>query len=226
MSASITLACLDMAGTTVDDGTAVFDSFRAAINGIGLRGREHDAALDFALDTMGQSKIEVFTTMLEGDAALARVANELFEAHYEHVVRRGALKPVAGVDALFGELRGGGTQVCLTTGFSVSTRDAIIDALGWRDEIDLALSPADAGRGRPWPDMILTAVVRTRTDGVHNVAVAGDTANDLWSGHRAGAAIVAGVRTGAHDDARLTEAPHTHLLDSVADLPHCWRARR
>lgn len=29
---------------------------------------------------------------------------------------------------------------------------SLIDALDWRPLIALALSPADAGRGRPWPD--------------------------------------------------------------------------
>jgi phosphoglycolate phosphatase len=62
-------------------------------------------------------------------------------------------------------------------------------------------------------------VLRLGVDDVREVAVAGDTASDLWSGWRAGAGVVAGVLTGAHDRATLAEAPHTHLLDSVADLP-------
>jgi beta-phosphoglucomutase-like phosphatase (HAD superfamily) len=45
-------------------------------------------------------------------------------------------------------------------GFSPATRDAIIAALGWAPLVDLVLSPADAGRGRPWPDMPLTALLR------------------------------------------------------------------
>ncbi len=49
--------------------------------------------------------------------------------------------------------------------------------------------------------------------------MAGDTANDLLAGHRAGASIVAGVLSGAHDKDALAAAPHTHLLASVADLP-------
>jgi phosphoglycolate phosphatase-like HAD superfamily hydrolase len=31
--------------------------------------------------------------------------------------------------------------------------------------------------------------------------------------------VVAGVLTGAHGRAELAAAPHTHLLDSVADFP-------
>jgi phosphoglycolate phosphatase-like HAD superfamily hydrolase len=49
--------------------------------------------------------------------------------------------------------------------------------------------------------------------------VAGDTANDLLAGTRAGASVVAGVLTGAHGRSELAAAPHTHLLDSIADLP-------
>ena len=56
-------------------------------------------------------------------------------------------------------LRDAGIRVCLATGFSPSTRDAIIDELAWGGLIDLALSPADAGRGRPWPDLPLTALL-------------------------------------------------------------------
>lgn len=51
------------------------------------------------------------------------------------------------------------------------------------------------------------------------VAVAGDTVNDLVAGRRAGATDLAGVLTGAHDRAQWAAAPHTHLLVSVTGLP-------
>ena len=65
----------------------------------------------------------------------------------------------------------------------------------------------------------LAAILALEVDDVRQVAVAGDTANDLLAGTRAGASIVAGVLTGAHDRATLAAAPHTHVLDSVVDLP-------
>ena len=116
-------------------------------------------------------------------------------------------------------LRAGGVRLCLTTGFSPATRDRVLAALGWEGLVDLALSPSDAGRGRPWPDMILTAVLRLRIDDVAEVAVAGDTTSDLIAGSRSGASVVAGVLTGAHTAEELAGAPHTHLLGSVAELP-------
>ena len=72
-----------------------------------------------------------------------------------------------------------GIRVCLATGFSPATRDAIIDTLGWWPLIDLALSPADAGRGRPWPDLPLTALLRLGGGAVSELAVVGDTPSDI-----------------------------------------------
>jgi len=121
-------------------------------------------------------------------------------------------------------LRGAGVRVCLATGFSPATRDAIIDKLGWGGLIDLALSPADAGRGRPWPDLPLTALLRLRGGAVSELAVAGDTGSDIESGRRAGAAIVAGVLTGAGTHADLEQAGAPLILDTIADiLPHIGR---
>ena len=114
-------------------------------------------------------------------------------------------RALPGAAEAIAALRVAGIKVCLTTGFSAATRDAVLDAVGWRDTIDLALTPEESagGRGRPHPDMILTAVLRLGVTDVRAVAVAGDTANDLWAGWHAGASVVAGVLTGAHDRATL-----------------------
>jgi phosphoglycolate phosphatase len=217
----IELVALDMAGTTVADDGTVEAAFTRAMGEMGIdEGTERfEEALRFVRATMGMSKIEVFRDLFDGDEGLAAQANRRFEAAYDDHVRDHGAAPIRGaVDAL-GALRAAGVKVCLTTGFAPATRDAILDALGWWDLTDLVLSPIDAGRGRPWPDMVLAAVVRLEVSDVRAVAVAGDTANDLWAGHRAGAGIVAGVLTGAHDRAALSAAPHTHLLGSIAELP-------
>ncbi len=213
----ITLACLDMAGTTVDDGDAVLDAFRTALLASG-EGLDLEAAERHVRATMGQSKLDVFRELLGGDHGRAERANADFEEAYGAVVAAGGVRAMDGADELFGSLRAAGVRICLTTGFSPATRDVILHALGWDGVADLVVSPVDAGRGRPYPDMILSAVLRLGVDDVRHVAVAGDTASDLVAGTRAGASIVAGVLTGAHDRPILEAAPHTHLLDSVVDL--------
>ena len=220
MTTPIRLAALDMAGTTVADEGAVAEAFQSALDAVGLvAGDLMDDPGAYIRRTMGQSKITVFTELLGGDGHRAAQANEAFESAFDQAVDRGEVAALPGAEDAFAALRDGGVRICLTTGFSPATRDRILDALGWRGRVDLVLSPADAGRGRPWPDMILAAVLRLRIDDVAEVAVAGDTTSDLVAGSRSGASIVAGVLTGAHTRDELAEAPHTHLLNSIADFP-------
>jgi len=216
----ISLAVLDLAGTTVrDDGAveaAFVDALAAVDAGPGTTGFAE--RLDYLRATMGRSKIEVFRALL-GDEASAARANDAFEAAYGSRVAAGGVRPIDGAEAALATLRDGGVRVCLTTGFSPATLEGLLGALGWRERVDLALAPGPGTRGRPHPDLILRAVLALEVDDVRGVAVAGDTASDLEAGTRAGASVVAGVLTGAHGRDRLAAAPHTHLLDSVADFP-------
>jgi phosphonatase-like hydrolase len=134
-------------------------------------------------------------------------------------VSRGEVEALPGAETALAALRARGVRICLTTGFSGGTREQLMDVLGWRDLVDLSLSPGDGVRGRPYPDLILTALMRLEIDAVQEVAVAGDTKSDLEAGTAAGAAVVAGVLTGAHDREQLEAAPHTHVLASIADFP-------
>lgn len=215
----ITVACLDMAGTTVSDDGSVLAAFRAAVAAFGLvpGAAGYDEAIKVVQDTMGQSKIEVFRRLL-GDEDRAQRANQGFEASYAESVRAGLVTPLPGAVETITALRAAGIRVCLSTGFAPVTRDAVLDALGWRPLIDLALSPADAGRGRPWPDMPLTALLRLGGGAVSELAVAGDTAADVESGLRAGAGLVAGVTTGSASRETLAAAGAPHVLDSITGL--------
>ena len=213
----ITVACLDMAGTTVADDGTVLDAFTAAVAEQALPVAAFHHAMTDVKSSMGQSKIEVFRRIL-GDEAAARKANEAFEEHYAAAVRDGKIAALPGAEDTIMRLRDAGVRVCLATGFSAVTRDAIIDELAWGGLIDLALSPADAGRGRPWPDLPLTALLRLRGGAVSELAVAGDTTSDIESGRRAGAAIVAGVLTGASSRADLEQAGAPLILDTIAGI--------
>lgn len=217
---SIRLAVLDMAGTTVTDDGAVLDAFAAAARAVGLpsTGPEHDRNQQYIIDTMGQSKIVVFRALLDDDD-LAEQANTAFEHAYDERIAAGAVKPIEGARAAIDALRAAGIIVALSTGFSSRTQGLLIDALGWGGSVDLIVAPSDTLRGRPYPDMILSALITTRIDDVREVAVLGDTSNDILSGVRAGAGIVAGTLTGAHDETALRAAGATDIITSVADLP-------
>ncbi|MFI8320827.1 phosphonatase-like hydrolase [Streptomyces sp. NPDC085529] len=216
--ADMNLIVLDMAGTTVADDGLVERAFTAAAERLG---EDPATMIDHVRATMGESKISVFRHLLGGDETRARQANLAFEEAYGALVAEGLIAPVPGAAEAIAELRGQGRTVVLTTGFARVTQDAILDALGWRDLADLTLCPADAGgRGRPYPDMVLTAFLRTGAAAdVRQTVVAGDTSYDMLSGVRSGAGIVAGVLTGAHDKAALTAHGATHVLGSVTGLP-------
>jgi phosphoglycolate phosphatase len=183
---------------------------------------ELDRALDQARATMGQSKIEVFRSVF-GDEARAQLANQAFEAAYDETISRSGAQPLPGAEDALRELRARDVRVCLTTGFSGTTQTRLVAALGWEGLVDLTLAPSATRRGRPHPDLVLEAVLRLQIDDVRAVAVAGDTVSDLVAGTSAGASIVAGVLTGSHGRTQLESAPHTHILESIAELPALCR---
>ncbi|MGG8406692.1 HAD family hydrolase [Streptomyces sp. 12297] len=195
------LVVLDMAGTTVADGGLVEQAFSRAAERLGVTpgSADHAAKLQYVRDTMGESKISVFRHLF-GAENLAQQANTAFERAYGELVDGGLVAPLPGAREAIEKLRADGRTVVLTTGFARVTQDAILDALGWQGLADLTLCPADAGgRGRPFPDMVLAAFLRTgAADDVRQLAVAGDTSYDMLSGRRSGAGLVAGVLTGAH----------------------------
>ncbi|NIJ05466.1 phosphonatase-like hydrolase [Frigoribacterium faeni] len=216
-SARVELVVLDMAGTTVVDDGVVEQAFARTADRVDLGPTlTRDEALQHVRDTMGQSKIEVFRHLTGGDEALAQRANEQFEVAYGELADELGVEPIAGAGELIEALRASGVAVVLTTGFAPATRDRLLDSLGW--QVDAALSPVDAGRGRPAPDLVLTALLRTGASSVASVVVVGDTVSDVLSGRSAGAGLVVGVTTGAHGRDQLLAAGADVVLDGVAEL--------
>ncbi|MGW2308234.1 HAD family hydrolase [Actinomadura luteofluorescens] len=215
----ITVACLDLAGTTVADGDTVEAAFAEAIATLGIVSgtASYDRALGRFRDARGGSKIGIFRSLF--DEPRAQAAHLAFERSYHDLIDRRGLAPVPGADDALTRLRGAGVRVCLLTGFGRGTQARVLDTLGWWDRADLTLCPEDVPRGRPWPDLVLTAALRLGVDDVRQIAVCGDTAGDMLCGRRSGASIVAGVLTGAHDHDRLLAAGATHVLPTVAALP-------
>lgn len=220
-AAGITLACLDLAGTTVADDSMVETAFAEALATMGMVSgtAAHDRAMHDVRDSRGQPKIDVFRRLFPEDDVRAQAAHLSFERSYDSLIDRVGLEPVPGTESALDKLTSAGVRICLMTGFSRRTLGRVLDTLGWWNRVELALCPEDVGRGRPWPDLVLSAALELRVDDVRHIAVCGDTESDMLCGRRSGASIVAGVRTGAHDAERLRAAGATHVIDSVADLP-------
>ncbi|MEU0497328.1 phosphonatase-like hydrolase [Mycobacterium sp. NPDC006124] len=215
----IQLAVLDMAGTTVADDGLVLGAFEAAATAAGIPadGPEREHARQYVLDTMGQSKIVVFRNLC-GTEELAQDANAAFESAYAAAVDDGHARAVDGAAEAIARLRDAGVKVALTTGFSGATQEKLLAALGWQSIADMVLAPGAGVRGRPYPDLVLTALMRLGVDRVANVAALGDTTSDIESALRAGCSIAAGTLTGAHDEKQLYDAGATHVVPTVSEF--------
>ena len=213
------MVAFDVAGTVLNDNGLVIAAFKNAFETTqpDLWPTHGNRWTQYAIDTMGQSKIDVFTELL-GDAEKAHQANIAFEESYvSEIVETGAL-PIAGAEDMFKFLRSEGIAVVLTTGFSRSTLDTLIFELGWKDLIDLSVTPGEAGRGRPYPDMLQKASAALEISTPMQVIVLGDTASDMQAGVAFGAGQIIGVLTGAHNVDTLHNAGATTVVNSVADL--------
>jgi phosphoglycolate phosphatase len=215
----IQLAVIDMAGTTVADDGLVVRAFEVAASAVGVpeSGEQRERAREYVLDTMGQSKIGVFRALF-GSEELGQRANGAFESAYAGLIEDGRASAIDGAAEAITRLRDGGVLVALTTGFSGQTQEKLLAALGWQVIADLVLAPGAGVRGRPFPDLILTALMRLQVDGVRNVAALGDTSSDVDSALRAGCAIAAGTLTGAHSEEQLRAAGASHVVSTVADF--------
>jgi phosphoglycolate phosphatase len=209
----------DVAGTTMQDDGVVISAFESAFSkAFRQQWSEHQNDwLTYVVETMGQSKIEVFTHLLKNHQ-LAIEANEVFEAAYADVIANDGAEAIEGVEDVFRRLQADGIPVVLTTGFSRPTLDAILESLGWWDLIDLSITPGEAGLGRPHPDMLNLAAQKLGVEDPSSVVVLGDTQSDMKAGIAFGAGRVYGVLTGCHDGEQLDAAGATAVLYSAADL--------
>ena len=219
MNKSIELVAFDVAGTLISDDGLVVESFQRAFQNSEpeLWERKADELTQYAIETMGQSKIEVFTALI-GNEVRAALALEAFENAYFEIVSRSGVTPIAGAQATIENLREVGIRVALTTGFSRKTLDLIIEKLGWRQLLDFTITPQEAGGGRPSPAMLLKCAEALSVSSPSVVVVLGDTMADMGAGTSYGAGQVVGVLTGTHNESQLRSAGATSVIHSVADL--------
>ena len=216
---NVEMVAFDVAGTVLKDDGLVIAAFKNAFEATqpDLWPTHGAEWTQYAIDTMGQSKIHVFTELL-GDAEKAHTANVAFEQSYVSEIAEVGAVPIAGAEDVFKFLRSKGIAIALTTGFSRSTLDTLLIKLGWKDLIDISVTPGEAGRGRPHPDMLNVAVEVLGITKPEHVIVLGDTASDMQAAVAFGAGQAIGVLTGAHDEHTLHDAGATSVINSVADI--------
>jgi len=218
----IELVALDMAGTTIEEGGAVYDALRGAVVGRGGTLTDEDVAPWMGADK--RQAIRALSVMASGEEPDDATVEEIYATFHDRLLasyRESPPRPIDGVPEAFVALRSAGVKVALTTGFSADVHGPLLETLGWDAPatVDAIVCTDDVPLGRPAPYMVFRAMERTGVTDVRRVLVAGDTPRDLQAGMNAGALAVVGVGTGGVGLAELGRHRHTHLLASLATLP-------
>ena len=228
----IELVALDMAGTTINEGGAVYVALREAVV-------EAGGALTVAdvEPWMGADKREAIRALTRIARNVELDSDEVEERWAASPIRRSEVEerylrfvaillaeyrstpptPIDGVPEALAALRSAGVKVALTTGFSADVHGPLLQALGWNvpDTVDAIVCTDDVPAARPAPYMIFRAMERCGVLDVGRVLVAGDTPRDLAAGINAGAGAVVGVATGVGTP-----------IQSTSQTEMCWPETR
>lgn len=209
------LVIFDMAGTTVEDRGQVPAAFAAALAEAGFV-----LTPDQISRVRGASKRQAIRQLLppyqasRADEIYSRFKQQLAD---EYTVT--GVRSIGGAAGIFALMKLRGAKVALTTGFDRDTTTVLLSALGWTaTTVDAVVCGDDVINGRPAPDLILAAMTLTGVTDATQVANVGDTALDLEAASRAGVRWNIGVLSGAHTREALERAPHTQIINSIAEL--------
>lgn len=223
--ADIKLAVFDVAGTTAVDDGLVVKAFIRATQSLGIQENSSELAtmVAYVEKTMGQRKIDVFAEIFKSHALSPDEVHEKFVDSYLDLIKEGEVKEFPGVSQLFLRLKELGVGVAITTGFPRNILNPVIDALGWREIIDISVAASEVEKGRPEPDMIFRSMKifsESRQDLVlpRNLVVVGDTVSDMEAGVKSGAASIVGIDSGTHTPQELRQAGATHIFSSATQL--------
>jgi len=217
---SVSLVCCDLLDVGFD-GAIVERAFAEAIATQGIvTGTEAYVRSTVRFDrARGCPPADVMRALFPGDEPRILAACLAFERSFFAAADRFGIAPPPAVAAALGEIAGSGVRVCLLSGLSRSSTKVVIDRLGGVGRFGPVLCADDAPRGFPWPDPVLTAVLRVGAGDIREVAVVSATQSGILAGRRAGVPVLIGLLNGSRTAGALRNAGATHLLGDIAGLP-------
>jgi phosphonatase-like hydrolase len=215
----VSLVCCDLANVVID-GPVIERAFAEAIAAQGIvAGTQSFTRAMVKFDrARGRPPADIIHEFFDGDATRCGVASMAFDQSFRAAVERFGVAASDDFIAVLRLLAEAGMKVCLLTSLSRAASGPLTDRLRTQSPADLILCAGDAPRGYPWPDLVLTAMLRLGTGDVRDVAVIGATESCVESGRRAGAGLVVGVADGARRAAALQEVGATHVVNSLAEF--------
>jgi phosphonatase-like hydrolase len=216
----VSLVCYDLAGIVIDD-EIVERAFAEAIATLGIvTGTEAYTRSMVRFDrAKGLSPANVLRELFASNETLAQAASLAFDRSFSAAAERFGVAAAPETLAAFAKVSAAGLKVCPLTTLSRNAVSTLLDQLRRQGPADLLLCADDAPRGFPWPDLMLTAMLRLGAGDVREVAVVSTSEAGLLAGHRAGAGLVVGVTRDRKRLPAMREAGATHIVDEIAALP-------
>jgi phosphoglycolate phosphatase len=223
----VSLVCCDVVGAAAVDGSVLERAFAEAIatQGVVTGTAAYVRSMVQFDRARGSSPDDVMHSLFADDEIRAQAANLAFERSFRAAMDRFGVLPLPGANEALAKLSAAGVKVCLMSSLSRPSLSLILDRLDWWRRVDLVLCADDVARGFPWPDLVLTAILRLGIGDVRDVAAVTSTESGVLCARRAGAGLIVGVRSGMHDASRLRRAGATHVLADVGELPDLVAAR-
>jgi len=227
-TARVSLVCCDLVGVAAVDGSAFERAFAEAIatQGVVTGTAAYVRSMVRFDRARGCAPADVMHSLFPDDEIRAQAASLAFERSFRAAVDRFGVTPLPGANEALAKLTAAGVKVCLMSCLSRPALSLVLDRLGWWRRADLVLCADDVARGFPWPDLVLTALLRLGIGDVREVAAVTSAESGVLSARRAGARLIAGVRGGMHDPSRLRRAGATHVLADVGELPDLVAAQQ
>lgn len=217
---AVSLVCYDLASIVID-GSVVERAFAEAIATEGMvAGTEAYVRAMVKFDrARGRPPADVLRDIFGSDEPRAQAASLAFDRSFHGAADRFGVTASPETLGTLGKITAAGVRVCLLTTLSRGASGPVLDWLSRHGAADLVLCADDAPRAFPWPDPVLTAMLRLGVADVREVAVVSATSSGLLAGHRAGAGFVIGVAASPQLLPAMREAGATHVLDDVVALP-------
>ena len=217
----VSLLCCDVVGAAAADGSVLERAFAEAIatQGVVTGTAAYVRSMVQFDRTRGWPPADVMRSLFPEEEIRAQAANLAFERSFQAAVDRFGVLPLPGANEALAKLTAAGTKICLVSSLSRPALSLIMEHLDWWQRADLVLCADDVARGFPWPDLVLTAVLRLGVGDVRDVAMVTASEGGVLSARRAGSRFVVGLLGDVGDANRLRRAGATHLLADIGELP-------
>ncbi len=217
----VSLVCCDVVGAAAADDTVLERAFAEAIatQGVVAGTAAYVRSMVQFDRTRGWPPSDVIRSLFPEDEIRAQAAILAFERSFQTAVDRFGVLPLPGANEALAKLTAAGVKICLVSSLSRPALSLFVEHLDWWQRGDLVLCADDVARGFPWPDLILTAVLRLGIADVRDVVVVTGSEGGVQAARRAGSRLVVGLLSDMDDAGRLRRAGATHLLADMGELP-------